>query len=181
MTEVSLNQYGVPLYPKGHVGRLLVTLAAIESIRAANRPATPTSVGNITGLQKGNIDSYVTTLNSQFGTWVVKNGGVYEIWSWGEVLKKTGVRKYLTPQWNSEFLSPEDGEHMNLELQVDWHPSGNLTLKQRVAGEAMWTDIREPSGVWANSDHAEFYRVTARYIYELSTQGHKLNYRDSSY
>lgn len=181
MIKFSLNEYGVPLFPKGHIGRPLVTLAAIESISTANRPATPTSVGNFTGLQKGNIDSYITILNSQYGTWVVKNGGAYEIWSWGNVLKKAGVRKYLTSQWNSDFLSPEDDEAMNIELQVDRHPSGNLTLKQRVAGEAMWVDVLEPSGVWANSDHAEFYRVTARYIYELSAQGHKLNYRDPSY
>ncbi len=78
-----LNQNGVPLYPKGHVGRLLVTLAAIESLGNLQRLATPTSVEAMTGLQKGNIDTYVTTLNSQFGTWVVKSGGAYEIWSWG--------------------------------------------------------------------------------------------------
>lgn len=181
MTDYPVNQHGVPQYPKGHVGRLLVTLAAIEAIGAANRPATPTAVEALTGLQKGNMDTYITSLNSQFGTWVVKCPGVYEIWSWGDVLKKSGVRKYLTSQWNSEFLSPEGGTKMNLELQVDRHPGGRLTLKQREKGEAIWKDITEPKGVWANDDHATFYRVTARYIGELSAQGHMVNYRDPSY
>ncbi len=99
----------------------------------------------------------------------------------GGCAKRVGIRKYLTSQWNSEFLSSKGGKKMTIELQVDRHPSGNLTLKQRVKGEAMWADILKPSGVWANSDHTEFYRVTARYIAELSNQGHTLSYRDPSY
>ncbi|HEN8735877.1 TPA: hypothetical protein U8207_004325 [Pseudomonas putida] len=70
---------------------------------------------------------------------------------------------------------------MNIELQVDRHPGGNLTLKQREKGTAMWADIREPSGVWATGDQATFYRVTARYIAELLDQGHTVKYRDSDY
>jgi hypothetical protein len=181
MADFPVNQHGVPQYPKGHVGRLLVTLGAIEAIRGAKRPATPTAVEALTGLQKGNIDTYINTLNTQFGTWVVKCAGVYEIWSWGDVLKKAGVRKYLIPKWDDEFLSPEGGQKMDLELQVDRSANGRLTLKRRDVGTAMWTDITVPTGVWANDDHAVFYRVTARYLAELMDQGHKVKYRDANY
>lgn len=181
MTDFPVNLHGVPQYPKGHVGRLLVTLAAIESIAATQRPATPTAVEALTGLQKGNMDTYITSLNSQFGTWVVKCAGGYEIWSWGDVLKKAGVRKYLTFQWDCEFLSPEGGKKMNYELQVDPSANGRLTLKRREKGETMWTDILVPAGVLANDDHAVFYRVTARFIAELLDQGHTVKYRDANY
>ena len=90
--EYSVNEHGVPQYPKGHTGRLLVTLAAIDKLR----PATATTVAELTGLSKGNIDTYITALNAELGTRIVKYGPEYVIESWGDVLKKAGVKKALT-------------------------------------------------------------------------------------
>jgi hypothetical protein len=92
MSEFPINEHGVPLYPKGHAGRLLVTMAAIHTLD------TPTSVSiaALTGLSQGNINTYVTALNREFGTQVQKNGPVYSIHSWGDILKKSGVVKMLT-------------------------------------------------------------------------------------
>jgi hypothetical protein len=91
MSEFPVNEHGVPLYPKGHVGRLLVTMAAIDTLVSP----TAASVAALTGLSKGNIDTYVAALNREFGTCIAKDGPVYIIQSWGEILKKTGVKKLL--------------------------------------------------------------------------------------
>jgi hypothetical protein len=92
MTDFPVNEHGVPLYPKGHTGRLLVTMAAIDALNAP----TAASVAALTGLSKGNIDNYVAALNDELGAVIVKEGPAYRIESWGDVLKKTGVRKALT-------------------------------------------------------------------------------------
>jgi len=94
--EFPVNKHGVPQYPKGHVGRLLVVLAAIDKLR----PATATTVAELTGLSKGNIDSYVASLNAELGVSIVKNGPEYVIESWGDLLKKAGVKKALTVLFN---------------------------------------------------------------------------------
>lgn len=101
MKEIVLNEQGVPQYPKGHVGRLLVTLAAIERLE---RP-TATTVAALTGLSKGKIDDYVQALNQEFGTHVVKVGPEYIIQSWGNVLKKPGVMKYIYEPPNTHAIS----------------------------------------------------------------------------
>lgn len=92
MTDFPVNERGVPLYPKGHTGRLLVTMAAIDALDTP----TAASVAALTGLSKGNIDKYVAALNDELGTLIVKEGPVYRIESWGDVLKKIGVMKALT-------------------------------------------------------------------------------------
>lgn len=93
MSEFSVNENGVPFYPKAHVGRLMVTLAAIDVLQVA----TVTSIAAYTGLSKGNIDKYVETLKDQLGVVIVKSDhNVYKILSWGEVLKESGVKRYLT-------------------------------------------------------------------------------------
>lgn len=78
-------------YPKGHAGRLLITLAAIDEL---DRP-TASSVANRTGLSKGNTDRYVQILNEQFGLVILKEEGVYTLQSWGTLLNKDGVRALL--------------------------------------------------------------------------------------
>lgn len=94
--EFPVNKHGVPQYPKGHAGRLLVVLAAIDKLI----PATATTVAELTGLSKGNIDTYVAALNAEFGTDIRKTGAEYRIHAWGDVLKKSGVRKALTVLFN---------------------------------------------------------------------------------
>ncbi|WP_455233365.1 hypothetical protein [Geopseudomonas aromaticivorans] len=89
--DIPLNAHGVPQYPKGHAGRLLVVLAAIDR---QERP-TASSVAALTGLSKGGIDKYVWKLNAELGTTIVKNGPVYQIKAWGDLLEPEGVRKKL--------------------------------------------------------------------------------------
>lgn len=100
MSALDMNESGVPQYPKGHVGRLLVTLAAIDRLE---RP-TASSVAALTGLSKGKIDDYVQALNNEFGTLIIKDGPVYRLESWGEILKQSGVRKALTVPINGTNL-----------------------------------------------------------------------------
>ncbi len=102
--DFSTNKHGVPQYPKGHAGRLLVVLAAIDKLQ----PATATSVAELTGLSKGNIDTYVAALNAEFGTLICKQGPEYHIQSWGEILKKSGVRKALTVLFNRTTMTPSE-------------------------------------------------------------------------
>lgn len=92
MSALPVNPYGVPQYPKGHTGRLLVTLAAIDYLENP----TAQTIADLTGLSKGNIGNYVAALNDELGTDIVKVGPVFKIESWGDVLKKTGVRRALT-------------------------------------------------------------------------------------
>ena len=91
-----VNENGVPQYPKGHSGRLLVTLAAIDRLERA----TASSVAALTGLSKGKIDDYVQALNAELGTVIVKDGPQYRVESWGTILKRTGVKKTLTVPLN---------------------------------------------------------------------------------
>lgn len=87
------NKFGVPQYPRGHAGRLLIVAAAIDTLK---RP-TASSVATLTGLSKGNIDRYaLTDLRAQFGVNVNKTGPVYNIEDWGKVLRPAGVRECLT-------------------------------------------------------------------------------------
>lgn len=92
MSDLPINEHGVPQYPKGHVGRLLVTMAAIDALDTP----TAASVAALTGLSKGNVDTYVAALNREFGVHIEKDGPAYSIRSWGDILKKTGVKKVLT-------------------------------------------------------------------------------------
>ncbi|MBA6105259.1 hypothetical protein [Pseudomonas monteilii] len=105
MSGFEVNEHGVPQYPKGHAGRLLVTLAAIDRLERA----TASSVAALTGLSKGKIDDYVQALNAEFGTVIMKEGPEYRIESWGEVLKRAGVKKTLTVPFNGTTLSPVKG------------------------------------------------------------------------
>lgn len=68
---------------------------------------------------------------------------------------------------------------MNIELKVSLHPGGNRTLMERREGR-VWADVKEPKGVFANNDEAQFYRVTANYIAALSQDGHQIQFQDSS-
>ncbi len=67
---------------------------------------------------------------------------------------------------------------MIIEMKVSLHQTGNRTLMQRNEGEG-WSDVKTPKGVWANKDTAEFYRVVANYIAELSQTGHTIHFQDT--
>lgn len=89
--KFEVNEYGVPQYPKGDARRLFVVLAAIEHLE---RP-TITTIAAFTGHNKGTIDADVAKLCDQYGMQIEREGAVFVIRSWGDVLKKSGVKKHL--------------------------------------------------------------------------------------
>ncbi|CRN66541.1 hypothetical protein PAERUG_P40_Scotland_4_VIM_2_09_12_04092 [Pseudomonas aeruginosa] len=68
---------------------------------------------------------------------------------------------------------------MKIDLQVDYHPSGNRTLKQRNEGQTMWVDLQEPKGLLANPDMGVFYRQVAKHLGDLVAMGHEVSYCDT--
>lgn len=92
MAETKYNAYGVPQYPKGHAGRLFVVAAAVSTLE---RP-TASSVAALTGLSKGNMDKMVLVdIPSQLGVTTVKEGAIYRIVSWGDLVNSKMVSKCL--------------------------------------------------------------------------------------
>lgn len=91
MSELQQNEHGVAQYPKGHAGRLLVVLAAIQNLE---RPTAQT-VADYTGLFKGNIDSYVQRIRDELGARLRKEGAVYKLEDLGPVVKMAGLKKAL--------------------------------------------------------------------------------------
>ncbi len=94
---ITINEHGVPMYPRGHVGRLFVCLAAIDKLE---RP-TATSVAELTSLSKGKIDEYVAALAAELGVTIRKDGPVYTLESWGPYLKAPAIRSCL-----KDLISP---------------------------------------------------------------------------
>lgn len=86
-----MGENKVTQYPKGDARRLFVLLAAIDSLA---RP-TLTTLAESTGHNKGTIPVDVEKLREQFGVDIVKDGAVYGVKSWGDLLKKNGVKKLL--------------------------------------------------------------------------------------
>lgn len=85
------NQFGVPQYPDGDVRRLFVLLAAIDLLE---RP-TQSAVADLSGHPRAAVDADVQRLREEFDVNLHKVGEVYHIESWGDVLKKPGVRRHL--------------------------------------------------------------------------------------
>ena len=83
------NQFGVPQYPDNDARRL-------SAIDLLERP-TASAIADLTSLDKETIDDDISKLRDQYGVMLHKVGEVYRIDSWGEVLKKNGVKKYLKP------------------------------------------------------------------------------------
>lgn len=69
---------------------------------------------------------------------------------------------------------------MNIELKVDWHPSGNRTLKERGEGKGMWKDCMSPPGLLANSDPRDFYKRVQQYIDTLLGNNVAVEFTDTS-
>lgn len=85
------NQFGVPQYAEDDARRLFVLLSAIDLLE---RP-TASAIADLTSLDKERIDEDVLKIREQYGVELIKTGEVYRIESWGEVLKKNGVKKFL--------------------------------------------------------------------------------------
>ncbi|MGC0155242.1 hypothetical protein ACPRNU_22510 [Chromobacterium vaccinii] len=91
MQDFPCNDHGVPQYPKGDARRLFVLLAAIDKLP---RP-TLTTLSAYTGHNKGTIDADVVKLVEQYGVEIERDGPVFVLRSWGDVLKQQGVKKSL--------------------------------------------------------------------------------------
>src|SRR6476469_4205902 len=85
------NQFGVPQYPKGDARRLFVLLSAIDILE---RP-TASALADLTGIDRETIDGEMAILREQYGIELHKLGEVYRIDSWGEVLCKEAVMKFI--------------------------------------------------------------------------------------
>ena len=90
------NEFGVPQYPDGDARRLFVLLAAIDLLE---RP-TISAIADLTSRHRDTIDADITVLHTQYGVTVHKISDVYRIESWGDVLKKQGVKKFLKAQFD---------------------------------------------------------------------------------
>lgn len=88
---IGKNDFGVPQYPDGDARRLFILLAAIDLLE---RP-TISAIADLTSLERGTIDAQVSRLQEEFGVRLHRIGEVYRLESWGDVLKKAGVKKYL--------------------------------------------------------------------------------------
>jgi hypothetical protein len=85
------NQFGVPQYAEGDARRLFVLLSAIDLLE---RP-TISAIADLTGHDREKIDTEVMRLREEYGVLLHKVGGIYHIESWGDVLKKNGVKRFL--------------------------------------------------------------------------------------
>lgn len=85
------NHFGVPQYPENDARRLFVLLSAIDLLE---RP-TVSAIADLTGHQRETIDDDIMKLREQFGVVLHKVGEIYHIDSWGDVLQKKGVKRYL--------------------------------------------------------------------------------------
>ena len=85
------NEFGVPQYPEQDARRLFVLLSAINLLE---RP-TVSAIADLTSYERDTIERDVQKLQEQFGVVLHKVGTVYHIESWGDVLNKESVQKYL--------------------------------------------------------------------------------------
>ena len=64
-----------------------------------------------------------------------------------------------------------------VELKVDFHSSGNYTLKARQGAKSAFTDLE--GALFCNDDKGEFYRAVAREIVRLAADGKRIKYSDT--
>lgn len=82
----------VPEYPKRDLRRMLVVLAAIDTIDEA----TLVKIARLTGIDKKTVINLIEKARSQAGVVIGKYDSVYVIESWGPVIKRAGARLALT-------------------------------------------------------------------------------------
>ena len=83
-------------YPRGDVRRLFRLALAMTEVE---RP-TLNALAAETGHHKQTILDDMTRLREQLGIQVEKDGVEYRLIDWGPVIKKSGVKKFLTGQFN---------------------------------------------------------------------------------
>ncbi|HJV75218.1 MAG TPA: hypothetical protein VJ654_13415 [Noviherbaspirillum sp.] len=87
------NNFGVPQYPEHDARRLFVLLSAIDLLE---RP-TVSAIADLTSHDRETIDADIARLREEFGVALHKVGEIYHIESWGNVLKRNGVKQFLKP------------------------------------------------------------------------------------
>ena len=83
----------------------------------------------------------------------------------------------ITPPEKQAIVSAYLGIPGNIELVVDYHPSGTRTLKERELGRGMYRDLPRP--LFANADAAAFYRAVAADVAARQAAGQRVTYRDT--
>ncbi|MEC4723671.1 hypothetical protein RY831_31605 [Noviherbaspirillum sp. CPCC 100848] len=95
MTEVAMgfpkNQFGVPQYPDNDARKLFVLLSAIDLLE---RP-TGSAIADLTSHAREAIDQDVMRLREEFGVNLHKVGDIYHIESWGDVIQREGIKRFL--------------------------------------------------------------------------------------
>lgn len=89
-----------PHYPKGDLRRMLVVLAAIDSVS----PATLVRIAERTGLDKKTVINLIEQARSQAGVVITKNGPEYQIDDWGPVINEEGALMCLTGALNAPSI-----------------------------------------------------------------------------
>lgn len=67
--------------------------------------------------------------------------------------------------WDQYVAATSD----RFEVQVDYHPSGRRTLKQKPNGHGSWADL--PGALFGNMDRAAFYEAAFKHVAGLIQHG----------
>lgn len=89
-----------PAYPKGDLRRMLVVLAAIDSVS----PASLVRIAERTGIDKKTVTNLIEQARTQAGVSITKNGPVYQIDDWGPIIKEEGALMCLQGALNAPKL-----------------------------------------------------------------------------
>jgi len=89
-----------PQYPKGDLRRMLVVLAAIDSVSLA----TLVKIADRTGLDKKTVINLIEQARAQAGVVITKNGPVYQIEDWGPVINEEGALMCLCGALNAPTM-----------------------------------------------------------------------------
>ena len=92
-----------PSYPKGDLRRMLVVLAAIAELRPH---ATVVRIALRTGLDRRSVMGLITQAREQAGVTIEKNGSVYRITDWGNVIRRDGAKAALAPPGRTKRRNP---------------------------------------------------------------------------
>jgi hypothetical protein len=92
-----------PAYPIRDFRRLLMVLGAIAELR---KDATLVKLAVRTGLDKHTITGLISQAIEQTGVDIEKNGPVYRIVHWGNVIRSTGAREVLNAPSNARLRKP---------------------------------------------------------------------------
>ncbi|PKG37083.1 hypothetical protein [Psychromonas sp. Urea-02u-13] len=96
----------------------------------------------------------------------------------GWTLKSLGIRWSLSERQMSRLTETKEKRYMDaihglpsrVELKVNKHPSGRLTLMIKEPESKIFSDCKEP-GLFANLDETEFNRCLSIFHYELENKG----------